>query len=161
MLGSDRVPQVTSSLLEGDIACSNQTVIFTCTVHGSIIWWGSETYVGPINYHLEIPSSRDPGYSIPSLFNEDTVATLLDYDPITGVLTAQLRLVALLNLSLSTITCGNTNTGETVAINFTVTGRSSHNKFYSVIRPSSQMSTRAHASRNIADQMHDCDASER
>ena len=128
MLGSDNVSQtaVTSTLLEGDIACSNQIVIFTCTASGFIIWWGSEDYIGT-NHHLEIPSSRAPGYSIPSPFNEDTVATLHDYDPITEVLTSQLRITALVTLSPSTITCGNTDTGETVTINFTVTGRSRQN----------------------------------
>lgn len=120
-------PLLTSTLVDGNIACANREVIFYCTVTGSILSWRSGDYIG-LNSPLQISSGRIPGYNITSPQNMDTVATLLANNVTSMVLITQLRIIPLLNYSTSSVVCENAERSEKATINFTtVMGKWSQN----------------------------------
>ena len=109
---------MTTSLPEGNDACTRNEVNFTCTIRGSpnltslILAWRSPEYIGP-QFALRFTSATTTGMIMTSMVNENVTATLTNSTMIDGVpvLVSELRIVAA-NQD-STITCDSvTNTSS-------------------------------------------------
>ena len=100
---------LTSNLNEERVAYDGQTVIFTCNIQstGTVLSWSSNEYIGLGT--LQFASIDSPGQMKISSSNSTTVATLINTttDPDTGVteMVSELQLIALIQYSISSISC--------------------------------------------------------
>ena len=115
--------ELTTSLPEGNDACTRNEVNFTCTIRGSanlpllILAWSSDEYISDA---LRFTTNNDPGENIT---NGNVTATLINNTMIDGVpvLVSELRIV-FANQD-STITCNSeTSSLRPNSTEFTVPG---------------------------------------
>ena len=91
--------ELTTSLPEGNDACTRNEVNFTCTIRGSasmtrlILAWSSLEY---IDNSLRFTTNDESGVSITSIVNENVTAVLINNTMINGVpvLVSELRIVS-------------------------------------------------------------------
>ena len=100
--------ELTTSLPEGNDACTRNEVTFTCTIRGSasltrlILTWRSDEYIGNV---LQFTTADDPGENVISMVNGNVTAVLINNTEIDGVpvLVSELRIVSANQNSI--ITC--------------------------------------------------------
>ena len=107
--------ELTTSLPEGNDACTRNEVTFTCTIRGSaslarlVLAWSSDEY---INNALRFTTADDPGENVTSIVNENVTAVLINNTMIDGVpvLVSELRIVNANQNSI--ITCDSETSGS-------------------------------------------------
>ena len=119
--------ELTTSLPEGNDACTTNEVNFTCTVRGSqnltalVLIWRSPEYIGQGDA-LQFTSDTMSGTSAPSMINENVTAILTNNTMMDGVpvLVSELRIVTA-NQN-STIICESMTNRSSTDTNFIVPG---------------------------------------
>ena len=107
------------SLLEGSIACPDQTVIFTCQTTGPVAW-SSDEYIGTGGNQL--PFGLDDRVGRRHTVNENIYAELLSIDLDNRIITSTFRIKA---SSSSSVTCTATEDNQNYStINITIPGKS-------------------------------------
>lgn len=121
MISSGISTTLYSTLVNGQFACPDVEVIFTCETRGSeSITWNSAQYVGnPLGFLGVLRQVND---TRKSSSNPETFATLTKNELDNGVLVLRstLRIKASLSLSSASVTCVHTDASNSRSISFTV-----------------------------------------